>query len=71
MRTAKGLPCPLTESLDTTEWLNEEQRPWWHFARAQDDLNMGILRMFEGSFSFDATHPNESSVLIKYISLSQ
>ena len=33
--------------------MNEEQRPEWYFAHAQDDLN---LRMFEGIFSLDATN---------------
>ena len=67
MRTAKarsayksapsdqGLHCPLTESLDTAECMNGEQRPKWYFTRAPDDLNLRIMRMFEGSFSLDAT----------------
>ena len=41
------------KSLDTTEWMNGEQRPWWYFAHAQD-LNLHILRMFEGIFLLDA-----------------
>ena len=35
----QGLPCPLPESLDTTECMNGKQRPEWYFARAQVDLN--------------------------------
>ena len=34
-----GLYCPLTESLDTTECMNGQQRPGWCFAHAQDDFN--------------------------------
>ena len=36
-----------------TECMNCEQRPEGYFAPVQDDLNMHILRMFEGTFSFD------------------
>ena len=68
MRTAKarsdcadaqsdqGLHCPLAESLDTTECMKGEQRPGWYFAHAQNDLNLRILLMFEGSFWLDAVH---------------
>ena len=48
----QDLPCPLTESLDTTGCMNGEQRPGYYLVHAQNDLN---LRMFEG-FSLDATH---------------
>ena len=41
----QGLRCPLTESLDTKERINVEQRPGWYFAHAQDDMNLLILRM--------------------------
>ena len=44
--------CLLSESLDTTECMSGEQRP----AHVQDDLNLCILRMFEGTFSLDADH---------------
>ena len=58
MRTAKtqsaksnqGIHFPLTESLDTIEGMNGEQRPVYYFAYAQDDLDLRILRMFEGTF---------------------
>ena len=50
-----GLRCPLTEPLDTTECMNGEKRPGWYFAHAQYELNLRILRMFENTFSLDAT----------------
>ena len=34
--------------------MNGGQRPVWYFAHVQDDLNLGILCMFEGTFSLDA-----------------
>ena len=37
-----GLYFPLIESLDTTECMNEEQKPRIYFAHAQDDLNLHI-----------------------------
>ena len=46
----QGLHCPLTESLDTTECMNGEQRHGWYFAHAQDDLKLRILCMFEDLF---------------------
>ena len=36
--------------------MNGEQRPGWYFAHAQDDPNLRILCMFEGTFSLDAAH---------------
>ena len=51
----------LTEPLATTECMNVVQRPRLHSAHAQDDLNMHILFMFEGSFSFDAALMNNAS----------
>ena len=33
--------------------MNEEQKPEWYFAHAQDDLN---LRMFEGIILLDAAN---------------
>ena len=41
----QGLHCPWTESLDTTECMNGEQRLGWYFAHAQNDLNLSILLM--------------------------
>ena len=51
----QGLHCPLTESLDTTECLNGEQRPGSYVVHAQDDLNLR-KRMPEGTFSLDAAN---------------
>ena len=39
----QGLHCPLTESLDTTECINGEQRLGRYFVHAQDDLNLHIF----------------------------
>ena len=50
----QGLHSPLAETFDGTEYMNGEQRPEWYFTHAQDDLNLRILRMFEGNVSFDA-----------------
>ena len=51
----QGVPCPLTESLDTTECMNGEQRPGRYIEHAQDDLNLHNTYVREGTFSFDAT----------------
>ena len=48
----QGLHYSLTESLDITECMNGEQRPGSYFAHEQDDLNLCILHMFEGTCSF-------------------
>ena len=56
VQSDQGLQCPLTESLDTTEHMNREQRPRWYLAHVQDDLNLCILRMFKGTFSLDMAH---------------
>ena len=50
----QGLHYPQTESLDTTECMSGEQRPGYYFAHAQDDLNLHVLRKYEGNFSFSA-----------------
>ena len=52
----QDLHCPLTESLDTTEYMNGEQRTGRYFAHMQYDLNLRILCMFEGTFSLDAAN---------------
>ena len=49
-----GLYCPPTRSFDTTECMNGEKRSGWYFVHAQYDLNLRNLRIFEGTFSFDA-----------------
>ena len=38
----QSLHCPLTESLDTMDCINLEQRPGWDLAHAQDDVNLHI-----------------------------
>ena len=50
----QGHHCPQTESLDTIEWFNGEEMLKWDFAQVQDDVNLHILRMLEGTFSRDA-----------------
>ena len=52
-KSDQGLHCPLTESLNTTECMNGEQRSGWYFGHVQDDLNLLILCLFEGTFSLD------------------
>ena len=42
----QGLHCPLQESLDTTEYINGEQRPGRDFAHAQDDENQYRRHIF-------------------------
>ena len=39
----ESLCCPLTESFDTIECINAEQRPGWAFVHGQDDLNVHFL----------------------------
>ena len=68
MRTAKaqtnlrnralwsGPSLPANKIKVNTECIWEEKRSGWYFAIAQDDLNMRILRTFEGTFSLDAAH---------------
>ena len=37
--------------IDMIKCINEQQRPGWYSALAQDDLILRILRMLEGTFS--------------------
>ena len=67
----QGLHCLLTELLDTTECMHGEQRPGCYFAHAHDDLNLRILRMFEGTFSLDAAHFVPNNLLGKYFSCAE
>ena len=53
----QGLHSSLTESLDTTEYMNGEQRPDGTMCMHMDDLNLCIFHMFEGTFSLDMAHP--------------
>ena len=59
-----GLQCPLTESLDTTECMNGEHRPGQYFAPAQDDLNLHILRMLEGTVSIEEIYQSIQVLLL-------
>ena len=63
IQSTPRLHCPLTELLDTSEYINEEQRPGWNFAHAQDNMNLRISRMFECIF-FRLTRPNNISLKI-------
>ena len=56
MNVSSGICRQWTESLDTTKHMNGEQRPGWYFAHVQDDLNLLILCMFEGTFLLDKAH---------------
>ena len=58
----QGPRCPLTEALDITESMNNEQRPGWYLAHAQDDLHPFILRMLKGTFSLGVAHMINSSI---------
>ena len=51
----QGLKCQITESLVTTECMNEEQTSRLYFTHALEDKNLHILRIFDGTFSLDAT----------------
>ena len=52
----QGLQFPLTESLDTTECMNEFIGSRSYVAHAEDDLNLRILLVFEGTISLGAAH---------------
>ena len=41
----QGLHCPLTESLDTTECMNEEQVPGLYFIHTGDDLTVRFVHV--------------------------
>ena len=53
MQSDQGLPCLVTESLDTIECFTGDQMPVRDFGHVQDDLKECILHMFEGTFLFD------------------
>ena len=38
-QSAQGIHCPLTESLDTIEFINGEQRPGCDLSHVQDGVN--------------------------------
>ena len=64
MQSDQGLHCMLTESLDTTECMDGEQDLPGTCVYAQDDLNLSILCMLEGTFSLDAAHLTHNPFLI-------
>ena len=45
---------------------NGEQRPGWYFAHSQDDLNLRILRTFEGMFSLYASYKSHKEQLSSF-----
>ena len=52
-QSEQGLHSPLTESFDTIECVSGKQMHGLDFTHVKDDVNPHILRMFEGTFSFD------------------
>ena len=50
LQTDQGLHYLLTESLDTIECINREQRPGQYFVHAKDDLNLRIFSHVQGRF---------------------
>ena len=56
MHPDQGLHCLLTESLDTIECMNGEQRPKWYFVHIHGDLNLHTMQMFKDTFSLVTTH---------------
>ena len=50
LQSDQGLHCLLTVSLDTVECINGEQRSGCDLAHVQDDVNLHILGMLEGTF---------------------
>ena len=61
LQADQGLAFPPSESLDTTECMNGEQIPRY-------DLNLRVLRMFEGTFSLGDPQL-ENPVLLHFILL--
>ena len=49
-KSDQGLPCLLSESLDTIECISGEQKSGWDFLHVKDYLNLRILHMFEDFF---------------------
>ena len=68
MRTAKvqislriraGWSGPLLSAdkvIGSADCFNGEQMPGWYFEHVEDDLNLHILHMVEGTFSLDLAH---------------
>ena len=70
MQSDQCLHCPLTESLDSTECVNGEQRPRWYFAQTQDDLNLLILHIWRHFFtchcSYVISSPEHEVLKVSY-----
>ena len=62
----QGLHCPLTESLDTTECMNGDQRPEWYLAHVQDDLNQRIFSHIQRHFLAWCDPSNKQNIYIYY-----
>ena len=58
-----GLHCLLTESLDSIEWSNGEQRSEWYFVHAQDDLNLHFAHVRRHFFSWRGPVSSQSGVM--------
>ena len=66
----QGHDCPLTELLATTKCMIRAQRPGRYLTNAQDDMNLRILIMSEGTFfawrSPYYVHTHNIWTLLKY-----
>ena len=51
VQSDQGLHCLPTESLNTTECMNREQRPGWYVAHAQNDLHLCIFFAYVAQLS--------------------
>ena len=69
MQSDQGLHCLLSESLDTTECMNREQRSREYFMHVQDNQNLHILCMFDGTFVLD--HHSGSNKIHRFFVSSQ
>ena len=65
LRSDQGFRFQLSESLDTIEYINREQRPGLDHAHAQDDENPHILRMLECTLLLGTARLNR--IMAKYI----
>ena len=65
----QDLNCQLTESLDTIECINGEQRPSSYFVHVQDDLNLHILHIFKGTFSLEKAYMFHLIYLLSFSNL--
>ena len=56
MQSDQGFHCLQTKSLETIECFNGEQMSLWCFAYVQVDVNLHILLVLKGTFSFGTAH---------------